>query len=223
MDPWFRCGPLSARLEDGRTLYDRVTVRLGEAEFALLEGPSGAGKTTLLRAIAGLDPAESAERTLGGEAFPASALPSWRARVTWLAQDAPMLPGSVRENLAFPFRHRAGQGRRLDEGRARELLVAVGLGDLPWNRDARDLSGGERHRLALVRGMLWDPPVLLADEPFTGLDPDRARACRDLLAAWARRPGHAALVVLHDPELGRGADRRLVLQGGRLREGEPRA
>jgi len=222
VDPWFRCGPLVARLEDGRTLYDGVTVRLEEGEFVLLEGPSGAGKTTLLRAIAGLDPAEGSERTLAGEPFPASVLPAWRARVTWLAQDAPMLPGSVRENLAFPFRHRAGRGRRLDEARARDLLATVGLGDLPWDRDARDLSGGERHRLALVRGMLWDPPVLLADEPFTGLDPDRARACRDLLAAWARRPGHAALVVLHDPELGRGADRRLVLQGGRLREGEPR-
>ncbi len=222
MDAWFRCGPLTARRGDGRPLFAGVTVRLAAGTFALLAGPSGAGKTTLLRAIAGLDPAEGAGRFLAGHAYPDHDLPAWRARVTWIAQDAPMLPGTVRDNLAFPFSLRAGRGRRLDEEHARGLLAEVGLADLPWERDAREISGGERHRLALVRAMLWDPPVLLADEPLTGLDPPRARACRDLLLSWARRPGHAALVVLHDPELGRDADRRLVLAGGRLREEAPR-
>jgi len=222
VDPWFSCGPLAARLPDGRTLFADAHVRLGEGEFVLLEGPSGAGKTTLLRAIAGLDPAPGAVRRLAGRDWPERSLPAWRARVTWLAQDAPMLPGSLRDNLAFPFTLRAGRERALDEDRARRLLAETGLDHLPLDRDARDLSGGERHRLALVRALLWDPPVLLADEPFTGLDPERARACRDLLVRWARRPGHAALVVLHDRALGADADRRLLLAGGRLTAGGPR-
>ena len=91
----------------------------------------------------------------------------------------------------------------------------VGL-EIPVDRDVSTLSGGERHRLALIRGLLWDPTVMVADEPLSGLDADAAEACFELLLRFAHRPGRALLVVLHRRELGARADARIHLDDGRL-------
>jgi len=212
-----RCGPLSARDGEGRVLFHDAVFELEGGALTLLEGPSGGGKSTLLRQVAGLAPAAAgAGRRLAGEEWPAAATPAWRARVTLLAQDAPMLPGTVEENLRFPFRLFEAGSRRWDPARVRALLSAVDLEGIGFDRPAARLSGGERHRLALVRGLLWDPPVLLADEPLSGLDQERARGCFRLLAEHARRSGRAVLCVLHDAAEGSSWDRRLRLEAGRL-------
>jgi len=213
---FLECGPFSARDGEGRVLFDGVSLALSDGQCAALEGPSGGGKSTLLRHVAALAWSPAASRRLDGESFNGSRLPAWRARVSLAAQDAPMLAASVGENLRFPFAQRAGRGRRFDEGTARGLLERVGLAELPLEREVRTLSGGERHRLALVRGLLWEPTVLLADEPLAGLDPDRAEACFELLLGFARRPGRLALCVFHDPARNRAADCRLRLADGRL-------
>ncbi len=203
-------GPFEARRDGGERLYVDVTVRLEEGRLSLLEAPSGAGKSTLLRQVAGMVRTPGAERLLAGEPCPPGRLTAWRTRVTLLAQDAPMLPGTVEDNLRFPFVLRSASGREWPEARARELLAAV-LSDVPLDRQVGTLSGGERHRLALIRGLLWDPTVLLADEPLSGLDPDRAERCVQLLLEHAHRPGRAALVVLHEPGLADCTDLRLRL------------
>lgn len=209
-------GPFHAVGDSGRVLLDDVSVRLAAGALAVVAGPSGAGKSTLLRALCGLSPAAECRRRLAESEFADTRLPEWRAQVTLLAQDAPMLAGSVEENLSFPFGSRAGRDRSFDREAAHRLLAEVGLVDLAWQREVRTLSGGERHRLALVRGLLWDPPVLVADEPLSGLDAATAERCFARLAAFARRDGHAALVVLHDPALAELADRVLRLEAGRL-------
>jgi len=204
-------GPFAARDGEGRSLFADVLVRLPEARLSSLEGPSGCGKSTLLRQLVGLEPAHAAQRVLADEVYTPSELPAWRARVTLLAQDAPVLPGTVEDNLRFAFRHRAGAGRDYRQSLARQLLARIGLGGIPLDRDMRTLSGGERHRVALVRGLLWDPAVLVADEPLAGLDPEAAGACLDLLLEAAHRPGHAVMAVFHDPSVAGGSDLRLRL------------
>ncbi len=211
-----QCGVLNARNGEGRLLFEDVTLSLEDGRLTVLEGVSGSGKTTLLRQVAGLDPAPGAGRSLGDREFGPGELPAWRSVVTLLAQDAPILPGTLRWNLEFVFTLKNAGGRRFDEDRARGLLASVGMDTIPLEREAASLSGGERHRMALVRALLWDPPVLLADEPFSGLDPDMAERCLELLHEQARRPGRAVLAVLHDPSLGAGADRKLRLTDGRL-------
>jgi putative ABC transport system ATP-binding protein len=203
-------GPFRATDGDGRVLFDGVTVRLAVGAVSVLEGPSGAGKTTLLRKVAGLDPDSAAIRVLDG-AERTSDMPGWRARVTLLAQDAPVLPGTIEDNLRFPFEQSQGRDRVFDRTRALDLLGAVGLGALPLDRSANELSGGERHRVGLVRGLLWDPPVLLADEVLSGVDPAAAEACWELMTTFARRPGRAMLAVLHDATRADRADRHLRL------------
>ena len=129
-----------------------------------------------------------------------------------------MIRGTVRDNLSFPFAQRAGESKSLDARNANRLLGHVGLGELPFDRDTKLLSGGERHRIALVRGLLWDPPVLVADEVLSGLDPESAGACLELLVAFSKREGRLLICVLHDPDLCSDADRRLRLSDGRLVE-----
>ncbi len=216
MTPLLRCGPLSAEDGEGRRLYSGVTVSLDEECLTVLEGPSGGGKSTLLRQIAGLAPSEGVTRELGGCRWGGKALPGWRSEVNLLMQDAPIIPESVLENLKFPYDLKSAGDRVFDSKKAGKLLDEVGLGSIALDRPASTLSGGERHRLAIVRALLWVPAVLLADEPLSGLDGPRASRCFDLLREHARRPGHAVLCVLHDPTMGRGADRRLCLESERL-------
>lgn len=213
-----RAGPFSARDDGGRLLFGGVTVRLEERKLVVLDGSSGSGKSTLLRQLAGLDDAPGAVRRLGEVTFGGRELPRWRAEVTLLSQDAPTLPGTVEENLRFPFRQRAGTHRAFDPEHARRLLDEVGLGVIGLGRDVRTLSGGERHRVALVRGILWSPTVLVADEPLGGLDTEAAERCFDLLAEFARRADRAVLCTLHDPSLAWKADERVGIDA-RKREG----
>jgi len=218
MLPLLTAGPFSARDAEGRGLFDEVSIELAEGELALLDGPSGSGKSTLLRQLVGMVATTGVVRELAGEAFSPLDLPRWRSRVTLVAQDAPMLQGSVGENLEFPFLQGCGSDRTEDRERRRTLLEKVGLGTIPEGRDIGTLSGGERHRLALVRGLMWNPPVLIADEPLSGLDEDVAEACFQLLLDFAHRSGHGVLCVLHDRSIGARADRILGL-GSNMIEG----
>ena len=218
MAAFLKCGPFSARDGEGRLLFEDTSVSLADGQCVALEGPSGSGKSTLLRCITGLAWSPEAVRELEGANYVGAQMPAWRTQVTLVAQDAPMLAGTIRDNLAFPFAQRAGCRQVFDEGASGDLLQAVDLGRLPLDREIRTLSGGERHRLALVRGLLWDPPVLVADEPLSGLDPEVAEKSFELLLRYARRPGRLLLCAIHDPELNVRADRRLRLADGSLRE-----
>jgi putative ABC transport system ATP-binding protein len=218
MSSFFECGPFSAADGEGRQLFGDVSLALEAGRCVALEGPSGGGKSTLLRQVTALAWTPGATRRLDGETYEGAQLPVWRARVTLVAQDAPMISGTVLDNLALPFSMRAGRERQFSEDEAAHLLAAVGLARLPLEREVRTLSGGERHRVALVRGLLWDPPVLVVDEPLAGLDPDAADACFELLLEFARRRDRLLLSVFHDPQRNGRADRRLRLADGRLVE-----
>jgi len=218
MVDFLTAGPFTAHDGEGRLLFQDAEMRLPEGTAVVLDGPSGCGKSRFLRHVVGLDAARVGARSLAGERYSGRGLSRWRGRVTLLAQDAPMVPGTVGENLELPFRLGCSGDRRFDSDLARELMSEVGLERLALDRDVGRLSGGERHRLALVRGLLWDPPVLAADEPLSGLDSDAASACFELLLGFAHRDGHVLLAVLHDRGLGRRADLSLRLADGRLEE-----
>ena len=186
-----------------------------EGEFLTIIGPSGAGKTTLLNMIAQIDSANGGEILFQSErapvADPKALNPGLSCRIGYVTQEDNLLPWrTTLQNVLFPL---TVQGRLNDETRARAdmLIRAAGLAGFE-NHFPHELSGGMRKRAALIRTLVYDPPVILMDEPFGALDAQtRAQLQEDLLKLW--NLGRKTIVfVTHDiAEAIALADRTLVL------------
>jgi zinc transport system ATP-binding protein len=195
-----------------------LTVEAGQ--FVVLTGPNGSGKSTLIKLIVGLLTPEGGEvRVLGR---PASE-PGARRRIGYAPQGSPgrmVLPVSVTEVVEAgiaPRRallHRPGRDEREQVDGA---LSAVGLADLA-GECVFELSGGQQQRAVIARALVGEPPVLILDEPTTGIDREfRPRLVRDLRRRADR--GAAVVVVSHDPDdFHDVCDRILFMEDGRARD-----
>ena len=210
-NPLLQVGPLTAQRE-GRYLFRKVSLLLYPGDFIHLKGPSGSGKTTLLRQIVGLEPSQ-AQRFLEGQPYPPARLSLFRSRCLYLAAEAPVLEGDILKNLRFPFEFKANRKKSLKNPEA--LLKELGL-TLPLSTPARSLSTGERQRLALARALLFEPQVILADEPFSALDPKSFRKAFSLLYDFVQK-GHRAVVCVSHHDLPQKT-KTLILQDGTLKE-----
>jgi heme exporter protein A len=187
-----------------------VALEVPAASLCAVVGPNGAGKSTLLRCLAGLARPSAGSIEIGGERAERGRL---RAKVGLVAHATFLYAElSVRENLVFAARlHGVSDAR----GRAQALLAEDALGE--WaERRAGTLSRGLAQRAALARARVHDPPLLLLDEPFTGLDPHSAERLAARLRELRAR-GRTIVLVSHD--LARAAelaDRAVVLQRGRV-------
>ena len=205
-----------------RAALDGMDLRLHGGEWVALLGPNGAGKSTLFALLTGLFAADEGEIIIGGHDLrrhPAQAL---RALGVVYQQSALDLDLSVTRNLRF---HAALHGlpRRAANARIEAGLQQHGL-QSDAGRAVRELSGGNRRKVELLRALLHEPALVLMDEPTVGLDP---RSRRDLLAAIeadVRERGSAVLWATHLVEEAARADRVIVLHQGRvLAEGSPDA
>jgi iron complex transport system ATP-binding protein len=204
----------AVRARRGRALVlDGAALSVAPGEVLGVVGPNGAGKTSLLRAGLGLMPPEAGQILLAGR--PVGGLnPVERARlVGYLPQERRLawnLPAVDVAALGAPDLPPA-QALAV----ARERLARVGIADLA-TRGVLDMSGGERARVLLARLLATRAPLLVADEPVAGLDPDAQLLTLDLLRAEAQA-GAAVVVTLHDLGLAaRACDRVLVLDHGRV-------
>jgi iron complex transport system ATP-binding protein len=205
----------------GRPVLKGVSLAVMPGEMVGVLGPNGAGKTTLLRAGLGLLPLQSGQVRLADKPI-ADLKPAERARAAgYLPQER-----RVGWNLATLSIVELG-APDLPEGQARALATAclarVGLSGFE-GRGVLDLSGGERARVLLARMLATRAPLLIADEPTAGLDPDAQFLALDLLAQEAAH-GAAVVLTLHDLSLAaRVCSRLVVLHEGRLvADGAPRA
>ena len=199
------------------TALTDVSFRVARGEVICVMGENGAGKSTLLRILAGLLVPTSGRAQVAGLDVSVHGL-QFRRRVGFIVGDERSFhwPLSGRHNLEY---FGALHGYPSAEARARvgELLVRVGLEEAA-DRHFRTYSRGMRQRLALARGLLGDPEVLLLDEPTLGLDPRGARDLRKFLRRDViESAGRTALIGTNDPAEARAlADRVLLLARGRL-------
>lgn len=187
----------------GLALFDGLDLELAGGSFTCLLGPSGIGKSSLLRLLAGLTPPGMSGELRGGDGQ------SLTGRVAYMAQQDLLLPWlNVLDNITLGNRLR---GECPERERALELLAQVGLTDAALTRpDA--LSGGMRQRAALARTLMEDRPVVLMDEPFSGLDALTRLRLQALAAELL--DGRTVLLVTHDPlEALRLGDHILIMNG----------
>jgi NitT/TauT family transport system ATP-binding protein len=205
-------GESVARVLGGRRVLDGVDLRVPSGRRVGVVGRSGAGKSTLLSLIAGLDEPDEGRIEVGGETSARGRL----ARCALMPQRDCLLPWrSALDNATLALEN-AGIPRAQARRRAGPLFARLGLAGAERLRPAR-LSGGMRQRVAFLRTLLADKPVLLLDEPFGALDAiTRAELQEWLLGALEAEP-RTVVLVSHDVEEALLlCDRVLVLAGGRV-------
>lgn len=197
-----------------------VDLELAAGDALAITGPSGSGKSTLLHLIGTLDRPTTGRIEISGRdpfALSEPELARFRNRtVGFVFQDHHLLPHySVLENVLLPTLAFPPPAADDADGRARELLERVGLGERLGHRPAQ-LSGGERQRAAVARALINRPSLLLCDEPTGSLDQANARAVGALLKDLHARERTILIVVTHSLELAGQLPRRLELHDGRL-------
>ncbi|KPL20455.1 MAG: macrolide ABC transporter ATP-binding protein [Anaerolineae bacterium SM23_84] len=196
-----------------------VDLRIESGEITAIVGPSGSGKTTLLNLIGCLDlPTEGTYR-LGGRdvrTIGDAALSRLRGKgIGFVFQDYSLLRRfDALRNVELPHYYATGHGNRQ---RALELLSRVGLADRVHHKPTQ-LSGGEQQRVALARGLMNEPFVLLADEPTGNLDTKSGDELMDLLVQLNAEQGLTVILVSHDPAISARARRVVHLLDGRVVE-----
>jgi putative ABC transport system ATP-binding protein len=199
------------------TILDSVDLFVPAGQFIAVTGASGSGKSTLLSLVAGLDAPTSGDVFLAQQRITRmreDALADLRgAMVGIIFQSFHLIPSlTAYENVVVPME----LANQPDAGEhARALVDAVGLADRAHHYPSQ-LSGGEQQRVAIARAFANRPAILLADEPTGNLDTVNGARVFDLLVRLNREHGTTLMLITHEVSLAAAADRRIVLNAGRI-------
>ena len=203
--------------EEPKSILENVSFQIPRGHRVALVGPSGAGKSTIFSLIERFYEPTKGEIFLDGQNVQDISLDTLRAQIGYVEQDAPVLAGSIRENLLL------GRAEATDAD-LREVLDMVNLTEV-LNRDANGLdaevgengimlSGGERQRLAIARALLAAPPILLLDESTSALDGPNEQRMREAIDAVAKN--RTLIVIAHRLSTVVDSDQIIVLERGRV-------
>jgi putative ABC transport system ATP-binding protein len=196
---------------------DHVSFKIRAREFVAVMGPSGSGKSTLLHLIGALDKPTSGQVLVNGQDISTQHdLDGFRSRtVGFIFQLHNLIPTlTAVENVEVPMQ---GQGLsdRKRRARAAELLDLVGLGERQQHLPGQ-LSGGQRQKVAIARALANNPAIVLADEPTGNLDSASGHEVLSALEQVNREQGTCLMLVTHDPNVARRAQRILLMRDGQI-------
>jgi len=201
---------------------DGVSFSIERGEIFTLLGPSGCGKTTTLRLVAGLEEPDGGEILIAGKSVAAPGrgfyLPPEKRQLGMVFQSYAIWPHlTVFENVAFPLRVRR-EANEVVRQRVEQALAVVGLGGFA-ERGATQLSGGQQQRVALARALVYEPEILLHDEPLSNLDAKLREQMRVEIRALQKKLGLTVLYVTHDQaEAMTLSDRIALVHRGRFEQ-----
>ena len=204
----------------GKVTYEvlkGINLRVMEGEFLSIMGPSGGGKSTLLNIIGLLDKPSSGEYLLEGKevsGLKGSQLAEVRnKKIGFIFQAFHLIPwATALENVLMPLLYSKEGIKKEDISRAKELLSRLGLGDR-LSAKPSELSGGQQQRVAIARAIINRPKILLADEPTGNLD---SRSSEEVMQIFEElnRDGLTIIMVTHDPEIAKHAQRIKTIKDG---------
>ncbi|MXU65659.1 ABC transporter ATP-binding protein [Oceanomicrobium pacificus] len=205
---------------DGETLVVKdLNLRIGKGEFLTMLGPSGSGKTTCLMMLAGFETATHGDILLDGK--PINNIPPHKRGIGMVFQNYALFPHmTVGENLAFPLEVR-GLGKSEREEKVMGALDMVQMGEFAGRRPAQ-LSGGQQQRIALARALVFEPELVLMDEPLGALDKQLREHMQFEIKHLHERLGVTVVYVTHDQsEALTMSDRVAVFDDGRIQQLAP--
>jgi ABC-type Fe3+/spermidine/putrescine transport system ATPase subunit len=204
------------------TAVESIDLEVRQGEIMALLGPSGCGKTTTLRMVAGLERPTEGEIRFGDRTFVSVAgrieLPPEKRHVGMVFQSYALWPHmTVFENIAYPLKLRGVKKAELRERVAR-VLALINLGALT-DKTIPQLSGGQQQRVALARALVYEPSLMLFDEPFSNLDSQLRGQMRLELKMLRRKVNMTGLFVTHDQiEALSMADRVAIMKDGHIEQ-----
>ncbi len=201
---------------------DDVSFEVEQGELLTLLGPSGCGKTTTLRLIAGLESSDQGEVTIGGRLVQSSGknifIEPDKRGFGMVFQSYAIWPHmTVFQNVAYPLVERKLKKKVIKE-KVYEILEKVGLSTLE-GRPATNLSGGQQQRVALARALVYNPEILLFDEPLSNLDAKLRIEMRNEIRQLQKKFGITSVYVTHDQEEAFAlSDRIIVMRDGKIEQ-----
>ncbi len=200
----------------GQAAVDDVSFDVAEGTFLTLLGPSGSGKTTLLRMIAGFQQPTRGEILVGGVSV--ADLPPWRRSIGMVFQRLALFPHmTAAENIAFPLKMRRFDARTIPD-RVERYLGLVKLSGYGGRR-IHELSGGQQQRVAIARALVFEPDLLLLDEPLAALDRKLREEMQLEFRTIQHELGVTTINVTHDQrEALVVSDEIIVMDGGRVQQ-----
>ena len=207
----FELKNLSVSSSDKSILED-ISLSIEKGEHLTITGPSGSGKSSLLKVLAGLLSYDSGTLLYQGQNMRDLDPVAYRRRVSYCFQQPVLFGQTVRDNMAFPFEI---NHLPFDQEKVLEALRKMNLGSEFLDKPIKDLSGGEKQRVALVRNLLFEPEVLLLDEVSSGLDDKTKSVLRAFLMEWHQK-GVTLIEVTHDQAEIAQAKKLLKIVAGRI-------
>ena len=194
-----------------------INLEIEEGKFTVILGKSGSGKSTLLNIIGGLDSYDDGKISVDGFDYKNAddkIMSNFRCRkIGFVFQSYNLIPVlNVFENITFPINI---SGEKIDDGYIADVIKELGL-EGKEKSFPNQLSGGQQQRVAIARALANKPKIILADEPTGNLDTAMSEDVLHLLTAGVKEHGHTLVMITHEPDIAKYADRVITIEDGKI-------
>ena len=196
---------------------DNVSFSINKGEFVAIIGPSGSGKSTMLHLLGGVDRPTSGKVYINGTDIYSLSNDNLaifrRKQIGLIYQFYNLIPVlNIEENISLPV---LLDGKQVDKNKLNEIITTLGLKERV-NHLPNQLSGGQQQRVSIGRSLINNPAIMLADEPTGNLDSKNSREIIDLLKYSNRKYEQTLIMITHDPEIAKEADKIIKIEDGKI-------